>query len=114
VAWYTAPGDTPMLRIARSADAGDTFTAPLTVNEGTAVQGRVDVALDAEAAWVLWLREEADAQSLQLARYTQDLSREVERVEVAKVQGRGRATGFPQLALSGDTAYVVWTDIVDG
>ena len=114
VAWYTAPGDVPMLRVARSADAGDAFTAPVTVDQGPAVQGRVDVALDAQAAWVLWVREEAGGQSLQLARYAPDLSREPARIEVGKIEGRGRATGFPQLALSGDAAYVVWTDVADG
>lgn len=114
VAWYTAPGDQPMLRLARSTDAGDRFGAPVTVDQGPALQGRVDVALGADAAWVLWLREEAGGQTLLLARYAPDLSRELQRIEVAKIQGRGRATGFPQLALAGDAAYVVWTDVVGG
>ena len=114
VAWYTAPGDVPMLRLARSGDAGDTFGAPVTIDQGPEVQGRVDVALDARTAWVLWVREEAGGQSLQLARYARDLSGEPERIEVAKIAGRGRATGFPQLALSGDAAYVVWTEVIDG
>src|SRR5690606_41808128 len=68
-AWYTAAGGTPQVRLARSADAGDRFDLPLIVDEGEAVQGRVDVALTAGAAWVLWLREEAGGQSLWLARY---------------------------------------------
>ncbi len=114
VAWYTAPGEVPMLRLARSSDAGDTFSAPLTVDQGPALQGRVDVALDAQTAWVLWVREQADGQSLQLARYAHDLSSEPERIVVGRIEGRGRATGFPQLALAGDAAYVVWTDVVDG
>lgn len=114
IAWYTAPGDVPMLRVASSANAGDTFGAPVTVDQGAAVQGRVDVALDARAAWVVWVREEAGGQSLQLARYAQDLAGVPERIELAKIEGRGRATGFPQLALGGDTAYVVWTDVVAG
>jgi hypothetical protein len=63
---------------------------------------------------VLWLREDANGQSLQLARYAPDLSRELQRVEVARLQGRGRATGFPQLVLHDGTAHVVWTDIVGG
>lgn len=114
VAWYTAPGDVPMLRVARSSDAGDHFAPPLTIDQGPALQGRVDVALDPESAWVLWLREEAGGQTLHLARYRPDLSRELQRIEVAKVEGRGRATGFPQLALGGDAVYVVWTAVVDG
>ncbi|MEG3193354.1 sialidase family protein [Lysobacter sp. D1-1-M9] len=114
VAWYTAAGGTPTLKLARSSDAGDTFGAPVTFDRGEQVQGRVDVALDQHAAWVLWLREDAQGQSLQLARHAADLSRELQRVEIARLQGRGRGTGFAQLVLAGDTAHVVWTDVVDG
>ncbi len=113
VGWYTAAGDVPTVKLARSGDAGDTFAAPVVLDSGAAVQGRIDVALDADAAWALWLREGAGGQSLMLARYAPDLSRKLESVEVAKLQGRGRGTGFPQLALRDGSAYVVWTDIVD-
>lgn len=114
VAWYTAAGDVPALKLARSVDAGDHFATPLTPDRGAQVQGRVDLALDAAGAWLLWSREDDRGQSLQLARYTPDLGRELQRVEVARLQGRGRATGFAQLALGDDGAYVVWTDVVDG
>jgi hypothetical protein len=114
VGWYTAAGNTPTLKLARSSDAGDTFATPVIVDSGEAMQGRVDVALDHDAAWVLWLREESSGQSLQLARYAPDLSGAPQRIEVAKLQGRGRATGFPQLVLRKGTPHVVWTDIVAG
>ncbi|MDR7132989.1 hypothetical protein J2X06_000173 [Lysobacter niastensis] len=114
VGWYTVAGDQPTLRLARSADAGDTFAEPLMLDQGAHVQGRVDVALDSDEAWVLWTREDAGVQSLQFARFASDLSREWQRGEVAKLQGRGRATGVAQLALGNDGAYVVWTDVVDG
>lgn len=114
VGWYTVHADQPTLRLARSADAGDTFAAPLMLDQGAHVQGRVDVALDSDEAWVLWTREDAGVQSLQYARFASDLSREWQRGEVAKLHGRGRATGVAQLALGNDGAYVVWTDVVDG
>jgi hypothetical protein len=119
VAWYTAAANKPAVKLARSNDAGDSFAAPVTLDQGEAVQGRVDVALDAAQAWVLWVREDnisvgGGGQSLWLARYAPDLSRELSRVEVAKLQGRGKGTGFPQLALRDGNAYMVWTDIVDG
>lgn len=114
VGWYTAAGDVPTLKLARSADAANGFAAPVVVDRGEAVQGRVDVALDGDAVWVLWVRESAQGQSLHLARYASDLSRELQRLEVARLQGRGRATGFPQLVLADGGAYVVWTDVVDG
>ena len=70
VAWYTAAdGGVPELRFARSPDAGDGFGAPLTIDRGEAVLGRVGVALDpSDGTWVSWLREDADGQSVWLAR----------------------------------------------
>lgn len=115
VGWYTAADGVPALKLARSDDAGDTFAAPVTVDRGEAVQGRVDVALDGGSAWALWTREDAGGQSLQLARFAPDLSREWQRLELAALQGRGRGTGFAQLVAAGDgTLRVVWTDVVDG
>lgn len=114
VGWYTAPDDTPMVKVAHSRDGGVEFGAPVEIDSGEAVQGRVSVAMDQNAAWVLWLGESASGQSLQLARFTPDLSRELQRIEVASLQGRGRGTGVPQLALVDGTAHVVWTDVVDG
>jgi hypothetical protein len=114
VAWYSAANDVPKLQLARSADAGDSFGAPVVVDEGEAVQGRTDVALDAKQVWVTWLHEDAKGQSLWLARYAPDLSRELSRTEIAKLQGRGRGTGFPKLAVRDGEAFVVWTDIIGG
>lgn len=114
VAWYTGAGEAPSVRVAASADGGERFGAPLILDRGEAVQGRVDLALDAEQAWVLWLREDRDGQRLQLARLSPDLAQERQRLNLAQVRGRGRGTGFPQLALAGGRAYAVWTDLVDG
>ena len=119
VAWYTATSaggadGMPRVRLARSADGGRSFAAPVEIDSGEAVQGRVAVALDARQAWVLWMREEGGAQSLWLARYRPDLSAQIERIKLADVRGIGRGTGFPRLLLRGDTAYVVWTDVAGG
>jgi hypothetical protein len=114
VAWYSAANDTPMVEIARSGDAGDSFAAAVVVDKGAAVQGRVGVAVDAKQAWVAWLREDASGQSLWLARYAPDLSRELARIEVAKLQGRGRGTGVPKLVARDGEAYLVWTDLAGG
>jgi hypothetical protein len=112
VAWYTAPGEKPALRIARSVDAGDTFAAPIDIEAGEAVQGRVDVAMDDTATWLVWLREDAKGQTVQLARYP--VTGKPTRTTLATLQGRGRATGFPKIAVRKQVAFVVWTDIVDG
>lgn len=114
VGWYTAPDNVPVVKLARSDDAGDSFGAPVVLDRGEAVQGRVAVALGNGQAWALWLRETDAGQALWLSRRSADLAQEHERIELARLQGRGRATGFPQLALHAGTAYVVWTDVVDG
>ena len=114
VAWYTVAGDTPLVRIALSRDAGATFAPPVELDRGEAVQGRVDVALDSQQAWILWVRERDGQQSLWLSRRSLDLAQEYERIELAQLKGTGRGTGFPKLAVHGGIAHVLFTDVVDG
>lgn len=114
VGWYTAVDNIPAVKLARSEDAGDSFGVPVLLDRGEGVQGRIEVALGAGQAWALWLREDGDGQSLWLSRRTLDLATEHQRIKVATLQGRGRATGFPQLAVHDGSAYLVWTDVVDG
>ncbi len=114
VGWYSEAGGEPALRIARSTNAGDAFAAPVVVDKGAAVLGRVDVALDGAQAWVAWLREDANGQALMLARYAPDLSRELQRIEVAKLQARGHASGSPKLAANASGAWLAWTDSIEG
>jgi hypothetical protein len=114
VAWYSEAGGTPAVRIARSTNAGDAFAVPVEVDRGAVVRGQVDVAIDAQQAWVAWLREDARGQSLMLARYTPDLSRRLQLIEVAKLAARGHASGTPRLAVDAGGAWLAWTDAVDG
>ena len=114
VAWFTAADDKPLVQVARSTDAGASFRPPVVLDQGSAVQGRTAIAIDDTQAWILWIREDAGGQSLWLSRRTPDLSTELQRLEVAKLQGRGRATGYPQIVLRDGVAHVAWTDIVDG
>ncbi|MFD0724898.1 sialidase family protein [Lysobacter brunescens] len=114
VAWYTGANDEVAVKLAASSDAGATFGKPLVLDKGPEVSGRVAVAIDAKQVWIVWLREVKGAQSLWLARYAPDLSKEIQRTKLADVNGRGRATGMPKLVLDGAVAHVVWTDVVDG
>ena len=114
VAWFTAADDTPRVLVARSGDAGDSFGEPVVLEQSEAVEGRVAVAMDAQQAWILWIRQDAGGQSLWLSRRSADLATEYQRLQVATLQGRGKATGFPQIELRGDAAHIVWTDVVDG
>ncbi|KGQ19156.1 BNR repeat protein [Lysobacter dokdonensis DS-58] len=113
VAWYTAPNDKPVLRLARSKDSGNTFDAPVDVDSGAALQGRVDVAKDGDATWLVWLREDGKGQTVQLARYA-NAGGAPRTTKLATLAGRGRGTGFPKIAVRNGVAFVVWTDIVEG
>ncbi|MFL6591984.1 MAG: hypothetical protein ACJ8GK_04655 [Luteimonas sp.] len=114
VAWYTAAGDMPAVRIAHSGDGGARFDAPVDVERGAAVQGRVAVALDERQAWILWVSGAGAAQSLWLARYTPDLSRQLQRVRLGPLLARGPGAGYPQLVAHDGAAYVVWSDAAGG
>ena len=110
VGWYTAANDQSLVQIAHSSDGGAQFAAPLVLERGKQVDGRVAVALDARNAWALWLREEFGGSSLWLARLAPDLSAERERVKVATLRTRGGASGYPKIALRDGAAHIVWTD----
>ena len=114
VAWYTAAGNVPALKLAASADSGDTFGTPRTIARGEQVQGRVDLAADASGTWLAWVEEAEGRQSLWLARFDHGLRAEHWRLKVADLAGRGRATGFPRLRLRDGEAWLAWTDAVDG
>jgi hypothetical protein len=109
VAWYTGAGDAPSVQFSLSADGGKSFAAPLQLAKHAAVLGHVDLALDADAAWVAWLVENGEGQSLRLARIDRHGGR-VRQVEVAKLQAHGREAGVPKLLLREGRAYIAWTD----
>ncbi|AKC88226.1 hypothetical protein WQ53_06355 [Pseudoxanthomonas suwonensis] len=114
VAWYTEADGVPELRAARSDDAGDRFGAPVTLAKGPQVLGRVALARGGEQLLAAWLEEAPPAsQRLVLGRYDTDWAHG-ERIEVAGVSARGRASGLPRLQGSGDAAWLVWTDVHDG
>src|SRR5690606_33545870 len=83
-AWFTAANDQPRVLLARSGDAGDTWSEAVELDAGEAVQGRVNVALDEAQAWVLWVREDKDGQSLWLSRRSADLADELQRLRIAR------------------------------
>jgi hypothetical protein len=114
VGWYTAARGQPEVRLARSLDAGDHFSAPVVVDRGAEVLGRVALAQVDGDAWIAWLREDAGGQSLWLARTRGEPLRIVQRMQVARLAGRGRGTGVPQLALREGRLHLVWTDAVEG
>ena len=114
VAWYTEAEGVPELRAARSDDAGDTFTTPVTIAKGTQVLGRLSLALADDHVLVSWLEQSADeTQRLRLGRYDHALQHS-RQLEVARLAARGRASGMPRLRVAAGKAWLVWTDVASG
>jgi len=112
-AWYTGADDMPSVRLAFSDNSGGNFRVVKTVRQGNHIQGRVDVAADAKGAWLLWAEESA-AQTLWLQRFDTGLNAVGGSIKLARLQGRGRATGFAKMQKTRDGLHVVWVDVIDG
>lgn len=111
VAWYTEADGMPELRAARSDDAGDTFGVPVTLAKGTQVLGRLGLALAGDHLLASWLEQAPDErQTLVLGRYDAAW-KQAQRVGVATLSARGRASGIPRMQWQGDTAWLAWVDV---
>lgn len=103
LAWYTAAGDKPAVKVAFSGDGGRSFGQPVRVDEGIPA-GRVDVALTADGAVVSWL--EAGERPRLAARAVAG-GKAGPAVSVAPVGGR--AAGTPRLAAWEGRVIAAWT-----
>lgn len=112
-AWYSAAKDVPGVRLAHSNNSGENFKQVKTIATGEHIQGRVDVVSDKQGAWLLWA-EENQSQSLWLQHFDAKMNASGKPVKIARLQGRGRATGFAKMQLTPKGLYLVWTDIANG
>lgn len=112
VAWFTAAGDKPKVKVAFSSDGGVAFGSPLVVDDGRPL-GRVDVVmLDGGAALVSWLEQgEKGAAMLRIRRIASGGALSPA-ATVAHSTG-ARSSGFPRLARSGATVILAWRDASD-
>jgi hypothetical protein len=116
VAWYTEADGQPSIRLARSTDDGDVFEPPQEVAKGNGLLGRVGLAVDAHNLWMTWLVEarEGNTQQLMLARFDATSGKRIQQGSIANLAARGHASGLPQIRAHDGSAWLVWTDIVDG
>lgn len=111
VAWFTAAGDVPRVKVAFSADGGASFGSPTVVDDGNPV-GRVDLLMtDDGSVLVAWLeRTGGENAEVRLKRVGQDGNATASAMLVGS--SAGRASGFPRLAPLGATGVMVaWTDL---
>lgn len=108
VSWYTAAKNTPRVRVAFSSDAGATFSAPITVDEGSPAGRVATVLLDDGSALVTWIeRTGGDTASVRMRR-VREKEGASPAVTVAS-SSAARASGFPRMVRSGNTIYFSWT-----
>ena len=109
VSWFTAAGNSPMVKAAWSADAGRTFSEPVRIDEGNPL-GRVDVTMLAggEAA-VVWLESKGREADLRVRRIRPS-GRNGSSQVIATVSS-SRASGVPQVASSGEDLIFAWTEV---
>ena len=107
LAWFTAAGDVPHVKVAFSSDAGDTFGAPVVVDEGNPA-GRVGaVVLDDGSAIISWLeRTRGDTASVRARRISE---KGVGPAVTIAASSAARASGFPRMVRAGNQLYFAWT-----
>jgi hypothetical protein len=106
VAWFTAAGGTPRVKLAFSRDAGESFGPPVIVDDGSPA-GRVDVVIlgDSGAA-VSWLERTGGSGEIRVRRVGAD-GKAHPSVTVAP-SGAARSNGFPRMAGSRGKLVLAW------
>ena len=113
VAWFTAAGGVPRVKVAMSRNAGASFERPVVVDGGNPA-GRVDVVmLEDGSALVSWLERTGGEFAEVRVRRVDANGRAGAPTSVSASSGE-RASGFPRLALSdGGAVLVAWTDVAE-
>ena len=107
IAWFTAADDRPRVRLAFSADSGESFGPPVAVDDGNPV-GRVDaILLEDGSAVVSWVEATPAGPSLRLRRIGADGSRDAAVAVVSA--GAPLASGFPRMVRAGERLVIAWT-----
>lgn len=108
-AWFTGADQVPRVYVAFSGDGGDSFSAPVRMDEGAAL-GRVAVAwLEDGRALVTWLAEHDDGGDIR-ARVAAP-SGEVSRSWVVADTSASRSAGFPRIVRAQGRVHVAWTEV---
>jgi glycerophosphoryl diester phosphodiesterase len=107
VTWFTGAQANPSVKVAFSKNSGETFNAPIQIDDGNPL-GRVDVVLISESeALVTWV-ENTDTEAEIRAAKVSSTGKSGDSFLLTKTS-TSRSSGFPVLAKSGDNIYMSWT-----
>ena len=112
IAWFTVSNNNPVVNVSFSNNNGDSFGAPLKINDHDAI-GRVDVAfLNNKDAIVSYMEFDDVETYLKIKKVSVNgvVSRPI---TISKIDG-GRNTGVPQLEIINNEIFIVWTIFIDG
>src|SRR5262245_60864695 len=111
-AWFNAPNESPLVKVALSKDGARTFGSAVRVDDGDPV-GRADVvALRSGAAVVTWLEKTEKGGQIKMRRVSADGARQAS--IIVSETSTARSSGFPRLKVSGNRVVVAWTDSANG
>jgi hypothetical protein len=112
-AWFTAAGDSPRVRFARSGDGGASFSPALDIDTEGAY-GQVDVAmLEDSTAVVAWWRRAATGGTALAAR-TVDSNGALGPIHTIATSAASQPLDVPQMIRAGDGLMFTWTGLADG
>lgn len=112
VAWFTAAGDVPRVKVAFSSDHGDSFGEPVIVDGGSPA-GRVDLLMTAAGSvLVSWLeRTGGEAAEVMLSEVYAD-GYATKSVSLT-TSSSARASGFPRMVeTASGRILLAWTDAI--
>ena len=113
VAWFTGAGDDPRVQVAFSSDAGETFSAPIRVDDSNVPRDRnvgptygyASVALTPEGAIVSWV-EKGKVGRRVVARIVSRNGQRSAKMEIAS----GFNLGQPNMVRRGEHTLLTWTE----
>lgn len=111
-AWFTAADDRARVRLARSANAGETFAAPIDVDDDGGAYGQVDVVLAADdSALVSWWRRNPSGGTQLVVRRVGGAAGDLGAPQTVAKSISSRPLDVPQMVTSGGRVVFAWTEI---
>ncbi|MBS4028744.1 MAG: exo-alpha-sialidase [Ignavibacteriales bacterium] len=105
--WYTAPDNSPEVRIAFSSDEGKNFSSPIRVDDSLSL-GRVHaVWLDDGSVLVSWLEQVEQITELRIRKIYSD-GRKTQSKTISEIDA-SRGSGYPKMAKFTGKIFIVWT-----